>query len=142
MSNVRLRLTVMGLFIDGGDVLMIHQITHPEPDCWDLPGGGLDPHEPLLEGLAREVREETGVTEFNVEQFLTVAEFFYPDGDGKQLHTVNLIYRCSVNPRPLNLHSTEEKIGPRGIQWLPIRSLKQADCSRRAWAALAAAGLV
>jgi 8-oxo-dGTP diphosphatase len=141
MQPIKLRLTVLGLFVDGDDVLMIHQITAPESDCWDLPGGGLEPEEPLLEGLAREVREETGVTQFQVEQLLTVVESFFPQPE-RLLHTVNIIYRCSANPRPTELSSDEPEIGPKGIQWLPIASLRQADCSSRAWAALQAAGLV
>lgn len=32
-----------------------------ENDYWSTPGGGLDDHEPLLEGLHRELIEETGV---------------------------------------------------------------------------------
>lgn len=30
-------------------------------DCWHIPGGGLDAGEDLLEGLAREIAEETGI---------------------------------------------------------------------------------
>jgi 8-oxo-dGTP diphosphatase len=140
-EQVKLRLTVLGLFVDDGDVLLIHQVTDPEPDCWDLPGGGLEPDEPLLEGLAREVREETGIRQFRVEQLLTVAESFFPQ-QSRLLHTVNIIYRCAATPRPTELFSDEPEIGPKGIQWLPVASLAREDCSTRAWAALEAAGLV
>lgn len=134
-----LRLTVLGLFLDGDEVLMIHQIDLPEPNCWDLPGGGLEASEPLLIGLAREIREETGITQFQVERLLTVSENFYPQTDQQILHTVHLIYQCSVNPRPVQLYSNESEIGEKGIQWLPIHQLRQEDCSSRAWIALQAA---
>ncbi|HAC64846.1 MAG TPA: hypothetical protein DCF68_15265 [Cyanothece sp. UBA12306] len=136
MKETRLRLTVLGLFIDDDQVLMIHQMTFPEPDCWDLPGGGLEPHEPLLEGLKREVKEETSIENFTVEKLLTVAESFFPEGENKILHTVNIIYQCSVYPKPYNLKSDEAEIGPKGIQWIPIDSLTQEICSSRSWQAL------
>ncbi|MEM7772506.1 MAG: NUDIX hydrolase [Cyanobacteria bacterium P01_E01_bin.6] len=52
----RLRISVVALFVDGDDVLLLHQMTPPEPDCWDLPGGGLEAHESLMDGLRRESR--------------------------------------------------------------------------------------
>ena len=66
MQQTRLRVTVNGLFVDLDEVLLIHQMTLPEIDCWDLPGGGIEPSEPVLEGLRREIQEETGITNFEV----------------------------------------------------------------------------
>lgn len=140
MGQTRLRLTVVALFLDQEAVLLLHQITPPEPDCWDLPGGGLEPQEDLITGLRREVEEETGIQHFTVDRLLTVSEGFYPEAGG-QLHTVNLIYQCRVDPRPLVFRPTDqEEIGPQGIRWWPIADLCWASCSSRARAALASAG--
>jgi 8-oxo-dGTP diphosphatase len=141
MANTRLRLSVVALFVDQGEVLMLHQVTPPEPNCWDLPGGGLDPAEDLLSGLRREVAEETGIQDFAIQQLLTVVEGFYPEGEGK-LHTINLVYLCQVEPRPTVFYPTDmEEIGPQGIGWLPVEELSPDECSSRAWKALLAAGL-
>ncbi|MBU6228351.1 MAG: NUDIX hydrolase [Cyanobacteria bacterium REEB459] len=140
MANTRLRLTAVALFLAGDTVLLLHQMTPPEPNCWDLPGGGLEPEEDLITGLRREVREETGIQDFTVERLLTVSEGFYPEVGG-QLHTVNLIYQCRVYPQPLVFTPIDrEEIGPQGIHWWPIANLRRADCSSRAQAALASAG--
>lgn len=141
MSKTRLRISVVALFVDRGEVLMLHQVTPPEPNCWDLPGGGLAPEEDLLSGLRREVAEETGIKDFAIEKLLTVVEGFYPEGEGK-LHSINLVYLCRVNPRltmffPMDM----EEIGPKGICWLPVKDLSAGECSTRAWKALLAAGL-
>jgi ADP-ribose pyrophosphatase YjhB (NUDIX family) len=141
-SKTRLRLTVTGLFLEQEEVLLIHQMTFPEPDRWDLPGGGIDPEETVLEALKREVKEETGIEEFKVESLLTVIDAFFPEGEGKVLHSVNIVYLCSVSPKPVNLSSKDPEIGPKGIQWLPIKSLTPEICSRRGWEALKAAGKV
>lgn len=142
MGNVRLRISVVGLFVDAEDVLLIHQITPPEPDRWDLPGGGLEPSETLMEGLRREVREETGLIDFQVEKLLTVIEDFFPWKDDTTLHTINMVYQCTVHPSPLNLSSTDLEIGPKGIQWLAIAQLTPQQCSTRSWKALQAAELI
>lgn len=132
----------MALIIDQGEVLLIDQTTPPEPDCWDLPGGGIEPHESLLEGLRREVFEETGVQQFQVDRLLTALDSFFPEPGNKQFHTINIVYACSVEQRPITLHSQDPEVGSRGIQWLPIATLTEADCSSRCWRSLIAAGLI
>lgn len=134
--DIRLRISVSALFVDADEVLVLHQITPPEIDRWDLPGGGLEPAETLLEGLFREVQEETGITEFQVNGLLTVTEGFYPRIRGGVSHTIHIIYRCSVSPRPDVFFSQEPEVGPKGIQWLPIASLSAETCTRRTWNAI------
>ncbi len=141
-KDIKLRVSVVGLFVEDGEVLLIHQITPPEPNCWDLPGGGLEPGEALLSGLAREVREETGLENFQVEGLLTIAESFYYKEGGGRLQTLNIIYKCSVQTKPLTFSSNDPEIGPKGIQWLPITALNPSICSTRTWKALQAAGYV
>ncbi len=141
-AETQLRISVLALFVDRNEVLLLHQMTPPEPDCWDLPGGGLDPAEDLLTGLQREVLEETGIQHFTVEALLTVIEGFYPRDYG-QLHTLNLVYRCQASPRPTTFNPTDlEEVGPKGIQWHSIADLSRDQCSRRTWESLIAAGLI
>ena len=47
----------------GGDVLMVRQASfdHPGEDYWTFPAGKLEPGESFLQGVVREVREETGL---------------------------------------------------------------------------------
>jgi 8-oxo-dGTP diphosphatase len=141
-SEIRLRVSVVGLFIDAGEVLLIHQTTPPEPDCWDLPGGGLEPGETLLAGLMREVREETGLDDFQVEGLLTIAEDFFPTERGGVLHTLNIIYKCSLNQRPTTLKSDDPEVGEKGIQWVPLAELNPRSCSTRSWKALQTLGMI
>ncbi|MEC4805276.1 MAG: NUDIX domain-containing protein [Jaaginema sp. PMC 1080.18] len=140
--ETRLRISVVALFVDAGEVLLLHQMTLPEIDCWDLPGGGIEPEESLEEGLRREVQEETGITEFKIERLLTVTELFYLMND-RQIHTVNIIYLCSLAARPLQLISSDaEEVGEKGIQWLNIKQLRRDRVSTRTWKALQAADLI
>jgi 8-oxo-dGTP diphosphatase len=134
-----LRVSVLGLIIDAHDVLLIDQTDLPEPDRWDLPGGGLEPQEQLTDGLAREIREETSLTDFRVEGLLTIVETYMQRRKGGIQHQLNIIYKCSVPFRPAVLQSDEPEIGVRGIQWVAIASLTPENCTTRAWKALQAA---
>ncbi|MCA1993959.1 MAG: NUDIX domain-containing protein [Coleofasciculus sp. S288] len=136
-SEARLRISVMGLFIESGTVLMIHKMTGPEPDCWDLPGGGLQPGEPILQALKREIREETGLINVRVGRFLTVVEGFFPNWRGKLLHSLSIIYNCSVEDGSL-VYTTGDhgEVGAKGIQWLSIAELTPELCSTRSWEAM------
>lgn len=54
---------VAGLLRRGGRVLLAHRSPHRSwyPDCWDVPGGHLEPGEDPVDGLVRELSEELGV---------------------------------------------------------------------------------
>lgn len=54
-----------------GRVLLGRRAFEPSAGLWDLPGGFLDEGEPPLDGLRRELREETGL-EIEPTQFLGV----------------------------------------------------------------------
>lgn len=59
------------------------------PDTWEIPGGRLEVGEDPVEGMKREVREETGL-EIEVQQPLEVRSFTRDDGQ----HITMIIFRC------------------------------------------------
>ena len=56
---------------DGGGLklLMVRRGGHPYLGCWALPGGFVNPNEDADTAAARELEEETGVTDLPLEQF-------------------------------------------------------------------------
>lgn len=44
-----------------GKLLLVQRLTEPEAGCWGLPGGKVDPFEPLAEAVRREIQEELGI---------------------------------------------------------------------------------
>jgi len=52
---------VGGVVIEGGRALLIRRGTEPLLGQWSIPGGTLELGETLLEGTARELKEETGL---------------------------------------------------------------------------------
>lgn len=47
--------------VDGDQVMLVRRAVEPRRGCWDLPGGFLERGEHPVEGLRREMREETGL---------------------------------------------------------------------------------
>ena len=61
-------------------------------DLWCAPGGGAEAHQSLLENLAREVMEETGLT-VAVGNPCLLNEFHDPKGT---FHQVEVFFRCTL----------------------------------------------
>lgn len=56
---------------------------------WDIPGGRIEPDEPLEIGLARELAEETGMKLTGSPRLIAAQDIFVP---AKDLHVVRLTY--------------------------------------------------
>ena len=44
-----------------GAILLLRRATEPEAGAWGIPGGKVDPFEPVPDAVRREVEEETGL---------------------------------------------------------------------------------
>jgi ADP-ribose pyrophosphatase YjhB (NUDIX family) len=68
-------------------------------DSWDIPGGRIDSHETLLEGLARELREEIKLKNLDLAniKLLTAQDIIIPE---KGLHTVRLSFEIELANKP------------------------------------------
>jgi 8-oxo-dGTP diphosphatase len=87
---------VGGVVISGGRALLIRRGHPPLQGQWSIPGGMLEVGETLIEGVRRELIEETGV-EVEVGELIEVFERINLDGDGKtRYHFVILDYLCKV----------------------------------------------
>jgi 8-oxo-dGTP diphosphatase len=65
-----------GVIIDGGRTLLIRRGSEPLLGQWSIPGGTLELGESLQEGVARELREETGI-EVRVLELIEVFDRVY-----------------------------------------------------------------
>ena len=91
---------VGGVVIEGGRALLIRRGSEPLRGEWSIPGGTLELGETLEEGVARELREETGL-EVRVIEFIEVFDRIYQEsaaGEGAKkrprFHYVIVDYLC------------------------------------------------
>ena len=87
---------VGGVVISDGRVLLVRRGGPPLQGEWSIPGGILEVGETLIEGVQRELAEETGI-DVRVRTLIEVFERIDRDISGKsQYHFVVLDYLCEV----------------------------------------------
>lgn len=87
---------VGGVVISDGRVLLIRRGGPPLQGQWSIPGGMLEVGETLIEGVRRELAEETGI-QVQVRSLIEVFERIDRDASGKaQYHFVVLDYLCEA----------------------------------------------
>ena len=99
MSRLYPSLPIVGVgavIVRNGEVLIVRRANPPLQGEWSIPGGALELGEKLRDGVAREVREETGL-DVEVGPVLDVFDSIFPDGEGRtQYHYVLIDYLCHL----------------------------------------------
>jgi 8-oxo-dGTP diphosphatase len=87
---------VGGVVFVEGRVLLIKRRFEPLAGRWSLPGGALEVGETMAEGLAREMKEETGL-DVEVGAVVDVFDRITRDGDGRvRFHYVLVDFLCTA----------------------------------------------
>ncbi len=83
-------LTVDGMILEKGKILLVKRDHYPFVGCWVLPGGHVDYGERVELAFIREMKEEIGVT-------VKIKKLFGVYSDPKRdprYHTVSVVYLC------------------------------------------------
>ncbi|MGN7478561.1 NUDIX domain-containing protein [Solibacillus silvestris] len=122
MSHVRIRCT--GLIIENNSILLVeydHNGVH-----YNLPGGGLEPGETIIEGVAREVFEETSA-HVDVGPLALIYEFSphkqSGDYDVNVKHGLHLIFECILKNNSISKSSLCPDPFQTAVKWVPLENL-------------------
>jgi 8-oxo-dGTP diphosphatase len=94
------RLAVRALILHEDRLLLVNAWPGGTSDLWCAPGGGAEPGQSLPDNLAREIREETGLSVAVGEPAL-VNEFHDP---ASRFHQVDIYFRCTITGGALDPH--------------------------------------
>jgi 8-oxo-dGTP pyrophosphatase MutT (NUDIX family) len=102
------------------------------PGEWGLPGGGLDAGESPVEGVHREVWEETG-QRIALEGLVDVQSSHWigraPNGVVEDFHAVRIVYRATCpEPREVVINDVGGTTGD--ARWVPVEQLGDYPLSR------------
>ena len=113
--------TANALVVDErGRVLLARRAVEPFKGRWDILGGFLEENEHPLDGLRRELREETGL-EVEPEEFLCATVDRYGDSSGAPW-TLNLVWTARASGgEPVPADDVAE------LQWFGADELPSAD---------------
>jgi 8-oxo-dGTP diphosphatase len=109
---------VGALIFDRDKILLVERGKEPLKGFWSLPGGVLETGETLEEGIAREVREETGLAVQPV-GVLEIFERIIRDAQGApEYHYVLIDYICRIAGGSLAAGDDVSQVA-----WVPRRML-------------------
>lgn len=119
-KSIFTRLATRSIAIQGDNILLLYTERYED---YSLPGGGLDEGEDRVEGMMRELSEETGARDIkNIKPFGAYEEYrpWHKPGYDIQ-HMISYCYTCEINKElgASNMESYETKNGMKA-QWINI----------------------
>lgn len=129
--TVIVRHGVRALVLDPDDRILLVRFVNPETgeEFWATPGGGLDPGEDLETGLRRELREETGLEDFELGPVVWTRRHVFPWAGRTldQSEQIALVRTLAFDPRP---ELTTEQLVDEGVhelRWWTLGELEASD---------------
>lgn len=111
------KLVVGAIISNNNTVLLLKRCANEfMPGLVELPSGGIDNDEKLIDGLVREVKEESGLDVLTVEKY--VSFFDYKSGSGKNARQFNFKVTTSSNKVILNPQEHDSFV------WLPLSEIE------------------
>ena len=100
-----------------GELLVERRGKEPAKGMLDLPGGFVDNDETAEEGIAREVREETGLEIVSADYLFSLPNIYMYSG--MEIHTLDVFFACRVveGSQPVAADDAAECF------WLPIEEI-------------------
>ena len=106
--------------IRDGSLLVARRAKEPAKGTLDLPGGFVDMYETAEEGMAREIREETGLEARRMSYLFSIPNLY--EYSGMTIHTLDMFFRVEVDDDAIP-HANDDAAA---LQWVPLAEVKPA----------------
>jgi len=119
-KSIFTRLSTRSIAIQGDNILLLYTGRYED---YSLPGGGLDFGEDKIQGMMRELREETGAQDIKNIRFFGAYEEYRPwyKSDYDIQHMISYCYTCDISKELglSNMESYETNNGMKAL-WMNI----------------------
>ncbi|MBQ4831981.1 NUDIX domain-containing protein [Pseudoalteromonas sp. MMG010] len=120
-GEIMTRLTARAIVFHADKILLMYTARY---DDFSLPGGGVDAHETIEQGLVRELREETGAQHISIGKAFGLYEEYRPwyKDDADIIHIKSYCYFCDI-AQELGVATLESYEIQNGMQakWVKIQ---------------------
>ncbi len=123
LFHMKLLVGVKALIVNQNKVLLLREASYDEginEGKWDVPGGRINPEESIIEGLRREVREESGL-EIDLGEVLGVFDTFSMI-KGEECHIVRIFYKAEAKSTEIVLSDDHD-----AYAWVTLEDLKDKE---------------
>lgn len=120
------RPSAYGFIVRNQDILVMHNKSNKK--LW-FPGGGIEIHESLEEGLKREIKEETGLDIKVGKLVLTKENFFYYQPLDEAYHAFLFFYLCRPLTDKMVVDDDVDDFESEKPRWINIADIKKTDIS-------------
>ena len=118
-TNLVKRTSAYGVIRSKKGILLVRDRTSYDKK-WDLPGGGIEPKERLLDGLKREIKEETGLDVIGrPTKICKFTEYFYDIDSRQGWESTRHFYEVSHKGNPIMDGNYEDIVDARYFK-LPL----------------------
>ncbi|MFJ3861525.1 NUDIX hydrolase [Streptomyces sp. NPDC090085] len=129
----RIKIRVAALIFDGQDVALIRRTNDRGMTHYSLPGGNVEPAEPLSDALQRELEEELGLKPDDLTgppSFTWLLDAMVTRPGSTPPRKLHMVYRVHLAPevRPrLKTFEDDDTVGRGEIVWLPYDQTQGLD---------------
>lgn len=109
--------TAAFIFNEKGELLVTRRGKEPAKGTLDLPGGFVDNNETAEQGIAREIKEETGLEVANAKYLFSLPNIYIYSG--MEIHTLDMFYEVHVSgdQQPMAADDASE------LMWVPVEEI-------------------
>lgn len=127
--------TTDAVVICGGHVLLVKRKARPGKGLWAIPGGFLEQHETVIDGIIRELREETGIKiPVPVLKGSMVGEPRVFDSPYRSLRGRTITHAGLFLINDVTLPKVRGQDDAEKARWVPIKSIKRDMMFEDHWA--------